>query len=111
MLDVSDGVTLSSIDRPHGCMTQHEINLLEWASPENWSEGLVRTYFSKKDSRVFVPNRPWIGDTHPKSYPPISFSGTKINFGHRRAGTWFLVLWLLPIAGLFTVLMLTVKGH
>jgi hypothetical protein len=93
-------------------MTQDDINFHEWANPENWSDSLIRTYFSKRDDRVFVPNRPWIGNTYPKSYPAISFSGTKINFGHRRGGTWFLVLWLLPIAGFFTILLITTfKGQ
>ncbi len=91
-------------------MSQYEIDLREWASPENWNDaGLIRVYFSKRDSRVFVPNRPWMGNVYPESYPLLSFTGTKINFGHRRAGPWVLVFWLLPIAGMFTVLLLMVR--
>jgi hypothetical protein len=35
-------------------MHQTEINKTEWSNPENWSVGL---YFSKKDSRTWVPKR------------------------------------------------------
>jgi len=36
-------------------MTQQEINAVEWSNPENWSGLCNEIYFSKKDSRTFVP--------------------------------------------------------
>jgi uncharacterized membrane protein len=45
-------------------MTQQEINEQEWKNPNNWSESLVGFYFSKRDSRVWVPKSiPWMGWT------------------------------------------------
>lgn len=65
-------------------MTRDEVNRSEWENPANWSDTLVGVYFSKKDSRVWVPKRaPGIGWT--------------INMGHP-AGAWWLValLAILP---------------
>ena len=40
---------------------QKQINLTEWQNPDNWSGGF---YFSKKDSRTWVPKSiPWMGWT------------------------------------------------
>jgi uncharacterized membrane protein len=46
-------------------MNQHEINDAEWKNRDNWSSpGLVSFYFSKKDSRTWVPKSiPWMGWT------------------------------------------------
>jgi len=42
-------------------MSQRDLNDAEWANPSNWSAGL---YFSKKDTRVWVPKSiPWTGWT------------------------------------------------
>jgi len=42
-------------------MNQRELNDAEWANPDNWSMGL---YFSKRDSRAWVPKSvPWMGWT------------------------------------------------
>lgn len=42
-------------------MSQREINDAEWNNPDNWSGGF---YFSKKDSRTWVPKSiPWMGWT------------------------------------------------
>jgi len=42
-------------------MDQKEINMAEWRNPENWSGPF---YFSKKDSRTWVPKSiPWMGWT------------------------------------------------
>jgi uncharacterized membrane protein len=38
-------------------MTQDEINRSEWEDPANWSDSLVGIYFSKRDTRVWVPKR------------------------------------------------------
>ena len=36
-----------------GNKTQHEVNQSEWENPENWTT----IYFSKKDSRSWVPKK------------------------------------------------------
>ena len=42
-------------------MDQKEINETEWKNPDNWSD---QFYFSKKDSRTWVPKSiPWMGWT------------------------------------------------
>lgn len=38
-------------------MTQDEINRNEWENPANWSDSLIGIYFSKRDTRVWVPKR------------------------------------------------------
>ena len=47
-------------------MNQSDINQGEWENPDNWSDGskLFCVYFSKKDTRTWVPKRiPWLGST------------------------------------------------
>ena len=45
-------------------MTQDQINFNEWSNPDNWSDNFLGFYFSKRDSRVWVPKRlPWMGWT------------------------------------------------
>ncbi|MBT6501805.1 MAG: hypothetical protein HOK67_18115 [Deltaproteobacteria bacterium] len=46
-------------------MNQDEINESEWKKNENWGgPGWGEIYFSKKDSRIFVPKRlKWLGMT------------------------------------------------
>jgi uncharacterized membrane protein len=66
-------------------MTQEEIDIHEWKNPDNWSDGFFKVYFSKKDSRVFVPSRffqrfRWSPHFVPK--PSV------INLGHRRGALW-----------------------
>jgi uncharacterized membrane protein len=42
------------------------MNQAEWENPENWSAGsnVLCVYFSRKDTRVWVPKRrPWMGWT------------------------------------------------
>ncbi len=42
-------------------MDQKEINETEWKNPDNWSG---QFYFSKKDTRTWVPKSiPWMGWT------------------------------------------------
>ncbi len=49
-------------------MTQDEINEKEWGNPDNWSG--PGFYFSKKDSRVWVPKSiPWMGWTLNLGHP------------------------------------------
>lgn len=72
----------SAIERAE-LLAQKEINRMEWQDRANWSHPLLGVYFSKRDSRVWVPKRP----------PGI---GWTLNLGHP-AGAWWLVgLIVLP---------------
>lgn len=59
----------------------------EWRNPANWHGGPLGIYFSRRDSRPFVPKR------------GSQMGGVTINFAHK-AGIFFL----LGIVG-FSVLM------
>jgi hypothetical protein len=53
-----------------GEMTQDEINRAEWENPDNWSDSVMAVYFSKKDSRLWVPKKiPWQGKTINFAHP------------------------------------------
>ena len=52
-------------------MSQDEINEAEWRNPDNWSGGY---YFSKKDSRVWVPKQ--LG------------GGWIMNLGQKKGAAW-----------------------
>ena len=67
-------------------MTQVEIDGAEWANPDNWYLGSL--YFSRRDSRSFVPKR---------NCPE---AGATINFA-RPAGTGLLLGIVIFIALLF----------
>ncbi len=57
---------------------QDQINEMEWLNPNNWSGGI---YFSKYDSRVWVPKqRPWMGST--------------VNVGHPAGARWLIGIFL-----------------
>ena len=74
-------------------MNQRELNDAEWANPSNWSEGL---YFSKKDSRVWVPKSiPWMGWT--------------LDLG-TRAGAYWMVSLLIGLPLLMALLMSLAVG-
>jgi len=75
-------------------MNQHEANRREWENPDNWSCGF---YFSKKDTRVWVPKSlPWMGWT--------------VNLGTRGGALWLIgILILLPLLPV-VVMLLTVGG-
>jgi hypothetical protein len=93
-------------------MTQHDINLQEWADPENWSDGWIRAYFSKKDSRAFVPKLPrGSGANKPAGYPAISFGGTTINFGNPRGLMWCHILHLLVLLPFVLLFMIDFQRH
>ena len=66
-------------------MTQEEVNRAEWENPANWSDSLVGIYFSKRDSRVWVPKR--------RPGP-----GWTINMGHPRSVWWVVGLIAAPFA-------------
>jgi uncharacterized membrane protein len=73
-------------------MDQKEINQTEWKNPDNWSVGL---YFSKKDTRTWVP----------KSIPSM---GWTLNLATRSGAMWMIGLLiglpLLPILIMIIVL-------
>jgi uncharacterized membrane protein len=82
-------------------MTQDEINLQEWKNPENWSGRFFKVYFSKKDSRVFVPARWW-----PKwgvGTFPLSLRHGVVNLGHRRGAICLFVFWLVICLIMFLI--------
>lgn len=63
---------------------QDRINQAEWENPGNWSDSLFAVYFSKRDSRVWVPKRrPSLGWT--------------LNFGHSSSMVWLAGIILLPL--------------
>ena len=67
-------------------MNQDEINEAEWNNPDNWSGGL---YFSKKDSRVWVPK-------------PIRSMGWTINLGQKKGAA--TMMWTF-IGGIIIVVL------
>lgn len=68
-------------------MNQNEINEAEWNNPDNWSAGI---YFSKKDSRVWVPKQ-------------IRSMGWTINLGQKKGAA--CMMWTFIGAIVFVVLM------
>ena len=68
--------------------SQDKINIAEWGNSENWSS----LYFSKKDSRIFVPKR------NPKQ-------GWTINFGSSSGSRWIYCLF-----GIFFLLGCTLSA-
>lgn len=70
---------------------QKAINQAEWSNPDNWSgPRLVSIYFSKKDTRTWVPKQiPWMGVT--------------LNLGK----TSGVLLFLLIIIALFMIPLIT----
>ena len=69
-------------------VTQQEINQAEWENPDNWTgpKGLS-IYFSKRDSRCFVPKQ-------------IKELGPTMNLGKASGFAWLLfgTLFLIAIA-------------
>jgi hypothetical protein len=90
-------------------MTQDEINLQEWSNPDNWSDGAIRTYFSKKDTRVFVRPPPVTVRQNTRA----SGSGISIrtgpdlcvNMGHKRGVIYLLMLVLIPFLFLLALIV------
>ena len=72
-------------------MNQKEINDAEWRNRDNWSDSFVGLYFSKKDSRTWVPKSiPWMGKT--------------LNLG-KPAGAWWMLGFLV---GLPTIIIVVI---
>ncbi len=65
-------------------MDQKTINNNEWHNPNNWSRrGIFGIYFSKTDTRVWVP----------KALPVL---GWTINFGHPNSAFWLGAVIVIP---------------
>jgi uncharacterized membrane protein len=65
--------------------TQREINEAEWHNPENWKWII---YFSKRDSRVFVP----------LLRSEAFFGQFTLNLGHRMTLAWLAIIAIAAIA-------------
>ena len=74
-------------------MNQKEINTAEWRNPENWSGGF---YFSKKDSRVWVPKS-------------ILWMGWTLNIG-QPAGACLLLGFIIGIPAFIIVIQFASAG-
>lgn len=71
-------------------------NEREWANPDNWAGPAgCRCYFSKRDSRLWVP----------KSNPRL---GWTVNFGHKYGFLTMMFLMMVPVFGLLAAVIL---GH
>jgi uncharacterized membrane protein len=90
-------------------MTQKEIDIQEWKNPDNWSEGFFTVYFSKKDSRVFVPSR-WLWTKFGQS-PHFIPKPTVINLGHRRGAIWCWIFFLMLLILFFAFGWTTCLEH
>lgn len=69
--------------RPKSAATPQEGNEAEWRNPENWSGALVGVYFSKRDTRVWVPKR-------------VPRWGWTLNLGNPAAAWWLVGLLAIP---------------
>ena len=77
-------------------MDQDAINQKEWKDPANWSDPFFGFYFSKADSRTWVPKQiPWMGWT--------------LNLGKPSGACWMVGFLIgLPLAAtVVTVLVMT----
>jgi hypothetical protein len=86
-------------------MTQKEIDIQEWKNPDNWSDGFFKAYFSKKDSRLFVPGRflQKFGIT-PTYYR--NWFGSVVNLGHRHGALCAALHWLALLIGFLTIALI-----
>ena len=75
-------------------MDQAQTNQAEWAKPESWSsKGVRAVYFSKADTRVWVP----------KARPAL---GWTLDLAYRTGVFWLIALLLMPTAVLAALLAL-----
>ena len=61
-------------------MSEETTNQQEWEKEENWSDPTFGVYFSKADSRVWVPKKIGVGWT--------------LNMGHPHAAWWLIGLFI-----------------
>lgn len=74
-------------------MTQEEINQAEWSDLANWSHPKFGLYFSKRDTRAWVPKR-------------LPGWGWTLNLGHPASLWWMVGVILLP-----TLLLSVLRGR
>lgn len=79
-------------------MDQASINEQEWANPENWSDDAVCLYFSKRDSRVWVPKRE-------------RELGWTFNLAHGRGALAFVSVMLAPAAVMLIVVLVILASR
>lgn len=76
---------------------QRQLNQTEWENEDNWSGGFLSLYFSKRDTRIWVPKRrPLMGRT--------------LNLARPAGARLFVFLLLLPTLAMIGVLFLTETG-
>lgn len=79
-------------------MPQAEIDQAEWNNPENWvGDGWFKIYFSKADSRVWVP----------RSEPSWGWTP---NFAHPTGVKWMFVSFLGTVLLLVGVMFLIIAS-
>jgi len=78
-------------------MNQNEINEKEWNDPENWSGGILGFYFSKKDTRTWVPK------------PDEQGFGWTVNTAKPAGPRWIFFLLQLPF--LITVIAIILMNQ
>ena len=72
------------------------LNTNEWHNPNNWSRmGMFGIYFSKSDTRIFVPK-----------ITPVF--GWTLNFGHRYSVFWIGALIGLPVLAVVTTALMLI---
>ncbi len=69
-------------------MDKEVLNTKEWNDPRNWHMGILGIYFSRVDTRLFVP----------KGNAPVF--GWTFNFGHRYIVLVLAGLFMLPFLAL-----------
>ena len=71
------------------------LNQNEWHNTGNWSRmGLFGIYFSKADTRLWVP----------KATPAF---GWTLNFGHRHSVLWLTLLVTIPVLAIAVVALIS----
>jgi uncharacterized membrane protein len=79
-------------------MNTSQSNVIEWNDAKNWSRmGMFGVYFSKTDTRVFVP----------KATPIF---GWTLNLGHRNAVLTLTFTILAPIVVALAVVLVSTAG-
>lgn len=71
-------------------MTERDLNLREWENLENWSHPVYGLYFSKRDTRIWVPKR-------------VPSFGWTLNLAHPASFWWMVGFMVIPAT--FTALV------
>ena len=76
-------------------MSQQHVNQAEWENPGNWSDRYLGLYFSKRDSRIWVPK-------------PVRLLGWTVNLAHPAGALLFTGILLLP--AIILAALIVVRG-